>query len=137
MEIVRLKAELEAQKEINSKYQAEFQALLRGWRVFCKSRVETNDKYMAEINQLKGIPMESQKPEKVVIASESSEESSDESSDDSSEDSSSSQSSMETKPKSNTVTSKRSLPALSAASCITETTRRVECEWDGTTYKNT
>ena len=26
---------------------------------------------------------------------------------------------------------------LSAASCITETTRRVECEWDGTTYKNT
>lgn len=129
MEIVRLKAELEAQKEINSKYQAEFQALLRGWRVFCKSRVETNDKYMAEINRLKGIPMESQKPEKVVIASESSEESSD--------DSSSSQSSTETKPKSNTVTPKRSLPALSAASCITETTRRVECEWDGTTYKNT
>lgn len=133
MEIVRLKAELEAQKEINSKYQAEFQALLRGWRVFCKSRVETNDKYMAEINRLKGIPMESQKPEKVVIASESSEESSDESS----EDSSSSQSSTETKPKSNTVTPKRPLPALSAASCITETTRRVECEWDGTTYKNT
>lgn len=133
MEIVRLKAELEAQKEINSKYQAEFQALLRGWRVFCKSRVETNDKYMAEINRLKGIPMESQKPEKVVIASESSEESSEESSDDSS----SSQSSTETKPKSNTVTPKRSLPALSAASCITETTRRVECEWDGTTYKNT
>ena len=133
MEIVRLKAELEAQKEINSKYQAEFQALLRGWRVFCKSRVETNDKYMAEINRLKGIPMESQKPEKAVIASESSEESSEESSDDSS----SSQSSTETKPKSNTVTPKRSLPALSAASCITETTRRVECEWDGTTYKNT
>lgn len=133
MEIVRLKAELEAQKEINSKYQAEFQALLRGWRVFCKSRVETNDKYMAEINRLKGIPVESQKPEKVVIASESSEESSD----DSSEDSSSSQSSTETKPKSNTVTPKRPLPALSAASCITETTRRVECEWDGTTYKNT
>lgn len=133
MEIVRLKAELEAQKEINSKYQAEFQALLRGWRVFCKSRVETNDKYMAEINRLKGIPVESQKPEKAVIASESSEESSEESSDDSS----SSQSSTETKPKSNTVTSKRSLPALSAASCITETTRRVECEWDGTTYKNT
>lgn len=133
MEIVRLKAELEAQKEINSKYQAEFQALLRGWRVFCKSRVETNDKYMAEINRLKGIPVESQKPEKVVIASESSEESSEESSDDSS----SSQSSTETKPKSNTVTPKRSLPALSAASCITETTRRVECEWDGTTYKNT
>ena len=130
---MRLKAELEAQKEINSKYQAEFQALLRGWRVFCKSRVETNDKYMAEINRLKGIPMESQKPEKVVIASESSEESSDESS----EDSSSSQSSTETKPKSNTVTPKRPLPALSAASCITETTRRVECEWDGTTYKNT
>ena len=129
MEIVRLKAELEAQKEINSKYQAEFQALLRGWRVFCKSRVETNDKYMAEINRLKGIPVESQKPEKAVIASESSEESSD--------DSSSSQSSTETKPKSNTVTPKRSLPALSAASCITETTRRVECEWDGTTYKNT
>ncbi len=133
MEIVRLKAELEAQKEINSKYQAEFQALLRGWRVFCKSRVETNDKYMAEINRLKGIPVESQKPEKAVIASESSEESSEESSDDSS----SSQSSTETKPKSNTVTPKRSLPALSAASCITETTRRVECEWDGTTYKNT
>ena len=133
MEIVRLKAELEAQKEINSKYQAEFQALLRGWRVFCKSRVETNDKYMAEINRLKGIPMESQKPEKVVIASESSEESSEESSDDSS----SSQSSAETKSKSNTVTPKRPLPALSAASCITETTRRVECEWDGTTYKNT
>lgn len=133
MEIVRLKAELEAQKEINSKYQAEFQALLRGWRVFCKSRVETNDKYMAEINRLKGIPVESQKPEKVVIASESSEESSEESSDDSS----SSQSSAETKPKSNTVTPKRPLPALSAASCITETTRRVECEWDGTTYKNT
>lgn len=133
MEIVRLKAELEAQKEINSKYQAEFQALLRGWRVFCKSRVETNDKYMAEINRLKGIPVESQKPEKAVIASESSEESSD----DSSEDSSSSQSSTETKPKSNTVTPKRPLPALSAASCITETTRRVECEWDGTTYKNT
>ena len=133
MEIVRLKAELEAQKEINSKYQAEFQALLRGWRVFCKSRVETNDKYMAEINRLKGMPVESQKPEKVVIASESSEESSEESSDDSS----SSQSSTETKPKSNTVTPKRSLPALSAASCITETTRRVECEWDGTTYKNT
>ena len=130
---MRLKAELEAQKEINSKYQAEFQALLRGWRVFCKSRVETNDKYMAEINRLKGIPVESQKPEKVVIASESSEESSD----DSSEDSSSSQSSAETKPKSNTVTPKRPLPALSAASCITETTRRVECEWDGTTYKNT
>ena len=130
---MRLKAELEAQKEINSKYQAEFQALLRGWRVFCKSRVETNDKYMAEINRLKGIPMESQKPEKAVIASESSEESSEESSDDSS----SSQSSTETKPKSNTVTPKRSLPALSAASCITETTRRVECEWDGTTYKNT
>ena len=129
MEIVRLKAELEAQKEINSKYQAEFQALLRGWRVFCKSRVETNDKYMAEINRLKGIPVESQKPEKVVIASESSDESSD--------DSSSSQSSAETKSKSNTVTPKRSLPALSAASCITETTRRVECEWDGTTYKNT
>ena len=126
---MRLKAELEAQKEINSKYQAEFQALLRGWRVFCKSRVETNDKYMAEINRLKGIPVESQKPEKAVIASESSEESSD--------DSSSSQSSTETKPKSNTVTPKRSLPALSAASCITETTRRVECEWDGTTYKNT
>ena len=122
---MRLKAELEAQKEINSKYQAEFQALLRGWRVFCKSRVETNDKYMAEINRLKGIPVESQKPEKAVIASESSEESS------------SSQSSTETKPKSNTVTPKRSLPALSAASCITETTRRVECEWDGTTYKNT
>ena len=133
MEILRLKAELEAQKEINSKYQAEFQALLRGWRVFCKSRVETNDKYMAEINRLKGIPVESQKPEKAVIASESS----DESSDDSSEDSSSSQSSTETKPKSNTVTPKRSLPALSAASCITETTSRVECEWDGTTYKNT
>ena len=133
MEIVRLKAELEAQKEINSKYQAEFQALLRGWRVFCKSRVETNDKYRAEINRLKGIPVESQKPEKAVIASESSEESSEESSDDSS----SSQSSTETKPKSNTVTPKRSLPALSAASCITETTRRVECEWDGTTYKNT
>ena len=133
MEIVRLKAELEAQKEINSKYQSEFQALLRGWRVFCKSRIETNDKYMAEINRLKGIPVESQKPEKAVIASESSEESSEESSDDSS----SSQSSTETKPKSNTVTSKRSLPALSAASCITETTRRVECEWDGTTYKNT
>lgn len=133
MEIVRLKAELEAQKEINSKYQAEFQALLRGWRVFCKSRVETNDKYMAEINRLKGMPVESQKPEKAVIASESSEESSEESSDDSS----SSQSSTETKPKSNTVTPKRSLPALSAASCITETTRRVECEWDGTTYKNT
>lgn len=133
MEIVRLKAELEAQKEISSKYQAEFQALLRGWRVFCKSRVETNDKYMAEINRLKGIPVESQKPEKAVIASESSEESSEESSDDSS----SSQSSTETKPKSNTVTPKRSLPALSAASCITETTRRVECEWDGTTYKNT
>lgn len=133
MEIVRLKAELEAQKEINSKYQAEFQALLRGWRVLCKSRIETNDKYMAEINRLKGIPVESQKPEKAVIASESSEESSD----DSSEDSSSSQSSTETKPKSNTVTPKRSLPALSAASCITETTRRVECEWDGTTYKNT
>lgn len=130
---MRLKAELEAQKEINSKYQAEFQALLRGWRVFCKSRVETNDKYMAEINRLKGIPVESQKPEKAVIASESSEESSEESSDDSS----SSQSSTETKPKSNTVTPKRSLPALSAASCITETTRRVECEWDGTTYKNT
>lgn len=130
---MRLKAELEAQKEINSKYQAEFQALLRGWRVFCKSRVETNDKYMAEINRLKGIPVESQKPEKAVIASESSEESSDESS----EDSSSSQSSTETKPKSNTVTPKRPLPALSAASCITETTRRVECEWDGTTYKNT
>lgn len=130
---MRLKAELEAQKEINSKYQAEFQALLRGWRVFCKSRVETNDKYMAEINRLKGIPVESQKPEKVVIASESSEESSEESSDDSS----SSQSSAETKSKSNTVTPKRSLPALSAASCITETTRRVECEWDGTTYKNT
>ena len=130
---MRLKAELEAQKEINSKYQAEFQALLRGWRVFCKSRIETNDKYMAEINRLKGIPVESQKPEKVVIASESSEESSD----DSSEDSSSSQSSAETKPKSNTVTPKRPLPALSAASCITETTRRVECEWDGTTYKNT
>ena len=126
---MRLKAELEAQKEINSKYQAEFQALLRGWRVFCKSRVETNDKYMAEINRLKGIPMESQKPEKVVIASESSDESSD--------DSSSSQSSAETKSKSNTVTPKRPLPALSAASCITETTRRVECEWDGTTYKNT
>ena len=88
---------------------------------------------MAEINRLKGIPMESQKPEKVVIASESSEESSEESSDDSS----SSQSSTETKPKSNTVTPKRSLPALSATSCITETTRRVECEWDGTTYKNT
>ena len=101
--------------------------------MFCKSRVETNDKYMAEINRLKGIPMESQKPEKVVIASESSEESSEESSDDSS----SSQSSAETKPKSNTVTPKRPLPALSAASCITETTRRVECEWDGTTYKNT
>ena len=133
MEIVRLKAELEAQKEINSKYQAEFQALLRGWRVFCKSRVETNDKYMAEINRLKGIPVESQKPEKAVIASESSEESSEESSDDSS----SSQSSTETIPKSNAVTPKRSLPALSAASCITETTRRVECEWDGTTYKNT
>ena len=131
MEIVRLKAELEAQKEINSKYQAEFQALLRGWRVFCKSRVETNDKYMAEINRLKGIPVESQKPEKAVIASESSEESSDEASDDSS----SSQSSTETK--SNTVTPKCPLPALSAASCITETTRRVECEWDGTTYKNT
>lgn len=130
---MRLKAELEAQKEINSKYQAEFQALLRGRRVFCKSRVETNDKYMAEINRLKGIPVESQKPEKAVIASESSEESSEESSDDSS----SSQSSTETKPKSNTVTPKRSLPALSAASCITETTRRVECEWDGTTYKNT
>ena len=130
---MRLKAELEAQKEISSKYQAEFQALLRGWRVFCKSRVETNDKYMAEINRLKGIPVESQKPEKAVIASESSEESSEESSDDSS----SSQSSTETKPKSNTVTPKRSLPALSAASCITETTRRVECEWDGTTYKNT
>lgn len=130
---MRLKAELEAQKEINSKYQAEFQALLRGWRVFCKSRVETNDKYMAEINRLKGMPVESQKPEKAVIASESSEESSEESSDDSS----SSQSSTETKPKSNTVTPKRSLPALSAASCITETTRRVECEWDGTTYKNT
>ena len=130
---MRLKAELEAQKEINSKYQAEFQALLRGWRVFCKSRVETNDKYMAEINRLKGIPVESQKPEKAVIASESSEESSEESSDDSS----SSQSSAETKSKSNTVTPKRSLPALSAASCITETTRRVECEWDGTTYKNT
>lgn len=130
---MRLKAELEAQKEINSKYQAEFQALLRGWRVFCKSRVETNDKYMAEINRLKGIPVESQKPEKAVIASESSEESSEESSDDSS----SSQSSTETKPKSNTVTPKRPLPALSAASCITETTRRVECEWDGTTYKNT
>lgn len=130
---MRLKAELEAQKEINSKYQAEFQALLRGWRVFCKSRVETNDKYMAEINRLKEIPVESQKPEKAVIASESSEESSEESSDDSS----SSQSSTETKPKSNTVTPKRSLPALSAASCITETTRRVECEWDGTTYKNT
>lgn len=130
---MRLKAELEAQKEINSKYQAEFQALLRGWRVFCKSRVETNDKYMAEINRLKGIPVESQKPEKVVIASESS----DESSDDSSDDSSSSQSSAETKSKSNTVTPKRPLPALSAASCITETTRRVECEWDGTTYKNT
>ena len=78
---MRLKAELEAQKEINSKYQAEFQALLRGWRVFCKSRVETNDKYMAEINRLKGIPVESQKPEKAVIASESSEESSEESSD--------------------------------------------------------
>ena len=88
---------------------------------------------MAEINRLKGIPVESQKPEKAVIASESSEESSEESSDDSS----SSQSSTETKPKSNTVTPKRSLPALSAASCITETTRRVECEWDGTTYKNT
>ena len=130
---MRLKAELEAQKEINSKYQSEFQALLRGWRVFCKSRIETNDKYMAEINRLKGIPVESQKPEKAVIASESSEESSEESSDDSS----SSQSSTETKPKSNTVTPKRPLPALSAASCITETTRRVECEWDGTTYKNT
>ena len=133
MEIVRLKAELEAQKEINSKYQAEFQALLRGWRVFCKSRVETNDKYMAEINRLKGIPVGSQKVEKAVIASESSEESSEESSDDSS----SSQSSTETKSKSDTVTPKRPLPALSAASCITETTRRVECEWDGTTYKNT
>ncbi|OAO18137.1 hypothetical protein AV274_0121 [Blastocystis sp. ATCC 50177/Nand II] len=60
LEIVCLKAELEAQKEINSKYQAEFQALLR----------ETNDKYMAEINRLKGIPVESQKPEKAVIASE-------------------------------------------------------------------
>ena len=137
MEIVRLKAELEAQKEINSKYQAEFQALLRGWRVFCKSRVETNDKYMAEINRLKGIPVGSQKVEKVVIASESSEESSDDSSDDSSEDSSSSQASTETKPKSTTVAPKRPLPTLSAASCITETTRRVECEWDGTTYKNT
>lgn len=133
MEIVRLKAELEAQKEINSKYQAEFQALLRGWRVFCKSRVETNDKYMAEINRLKGMPVESQKVEKVVIASESSEESSD----DSSEDFSSSQASTETKPKSTTVAPKRPLPTLSAASCITETTRRVECEWDGTTYKNT
>ena len=134
---MRLKAELEAQKEINSKYQAEFQALLRGWRVFCKSRVETNDKYMAEINRLKGIPVGSQKVEKVVIASESSEESSDDSSDDSSEDSSSSQASTETKPKSTTVAPKRPLPTLSAASCITETTRRVECEWDGTTYKNT
>lgn len=134
---MRLKAELEAQKEINSKYQAEFQALLRGWRVFCKSRVETNDKYMAEINRLKGIPVESQKVEKVVIASESSEDSSEESSDDSSEDSSSSQASTETKPKSTTVAPKRPLPTLSAASCITETTRRVECEWDGTTYKNT
>ena len=94
---------------------------------------------MEEIKRLKGLSEESRNLKSAVDQSESSEESSDDSSDDSSSDSFSSPP-PETLPKTDVVQTTPSVSCTrstrAATSVITEVTKKVECEWDGTTYKH-